>query len=357
MIGLLFTIIWWFGFLLSVGLMLGLYAGVGFIEKYVGVIFLVIGIQHMLILVVLAFFAIIKEREDNIEMGNRVATMGYLHTLIGTSVALIMTSKFGGMEMIEHIDSIIAPIGSALITSIIGWAFGKEMERERYRYKLSSSEESEKSLEFLAQKVVRSANLIEASSQKWVETIDRSSEQLALSTKSLDETISSANRLSTESIETLSQSFKELYLKMQKNLDLMTQTLESDLTNSSKATQKIIAQANDSFKEQFERIEREVAMVERGFDSSSKEANRVFKNSIETFDNGLSKMNLLAKEWDRNLKTMKKFSTHSESALESLTEHSQKVVNEFVSVAKSLPSAGKILNEVDEFLAKIKKEK
>ncbi len=337
--------------------MLGLYLGVGFIEKYVDILFLAVGIQHMLILVVLGFLAIFKERDDNIEVGNRVATMGYLHTLIGTSVALIMTSKFGGAEMIEHIDDIIAPIGSALITSIIGWAFGKEMERERYRYKLESVEQSDNALEFLAQKVKKSALLIEKSSQQWVENMEYSSAQLTASSEKLERTISSSNQMAEQSMEELTKSFKKLYEEMHHNLNAMSSSIERDLQSSSDETQRVISGYTEQFKRQFEQLERELGLIDRNFDATLKDANKVFKKSIETFDTGLSQMNQIAKEWDRHLRGMKKFSTHSESALESLTEQSQKMIDEFSSVAKSIPSASKVITDIDDFLSKLKRDR
>ncbi len=317
MIRLLFSAIWWFGFVVAIGLMLGLYLGVAFIERYVDILFLAVGIQHMIILVLLGFFAIIKERDDNIEVGNRVATMGYLHTLIGTSVALIMTSKYGGSEMIEHIDSIIAPIGSALITSIIGWAFGKEMERERYRYKLESAEKSNNALEFLAKRVERSAQLIEQSSIKWVESMEYSTTQLTNSAKKLENTVETVAKGAYRDIEALSKSFTELH----------------------------------------EEMERALRLMEKNFEHSLEDANRVFKRSVDTFDTGLSQMNQIAKEWDRHLRSMKKFSNHSESALENLTEQSQKVIDEFAHVAKSIPSASAVISEIDDFLAKLRRDR
>lgn len=346
MIKMLFSIIWWFGFVVAIGLMLGLYAGVEFIEEYVATLFLAIGIQHMVLLVVLGFLSIIQEKDDNIEVGNRVSTMGYLHTLIGTSVALIMTSKFGGAEMIEHIDTIIAPIGSALITSIIGWAFGKEMERERYRYKLSSTEESDHALEFLAQKVTNAGLKIEQSSNRWVENIEKSTNQLVSSSKKLEETIQSAEQTSQKSIEELSQLFHTLY-----------ETIERDLQSVSSESQHIISTSTQQFKEQFEQIDRQISSVEKNFEYSSKDANRVFKKTIETFDTSLVQMNIIAKEWDKHIRNMKKFSTHSDSALDNLSEQSQKVIDELSHVAHNLPNAGKILSDIDGFLAKMKRER
>jgi archaellum component FlaC len=343
---MLFSVVWWLGFVIAVGLMLGLYANIAFIERYVGVLFLAVGIQHMVLLVILGFLSIVQERDDNIEVGNRVSTMGYLHTLIGTSVALIMTSKFGGAEMIAHIDAIIAPIGSALITSIIGWAFGKEMERERYRFKLSSTEESDNALEFLAQKVTNAGLKIEKSSNLWVENIEKSTNQLISSSKRLEETIRDAEQTSQKSIQELSQLFSTLY-----------ETIERDLQSVSSESQHIIATSTQQFKTQFDQIERQINSVEKNFEYSSKDANRVYKKTIETFDMSLVQMNVIAKEWEKHIRNMKKFSTHSDSALDNLTEQSQKVIDELSQVAHSLPSAGKILSDIDSFLAKIKKER
>ena len=248
--------------------------------------------------------------------------------------------------MIAHIDTIIAPIGSALITSIIGCAFGKEMERERYRFKLSSTEESDNALEFLAQKVTNAGLKIEKSSNLWVENIEKSTNQLISSSKKLEETIASAEQTSQKSIQELSQLFTTLY-----------ETIERDLQSVSSESQHIIATSTQQFKTQFDQIERQINSVEKNFEYSSKDANRVYKKTIETFDMSLVQMNVIAKEWEKHIRNMKKFSTHSDSALDNLTEQSQKVIDELSHVAHSLPSAGKILSDIDSFLAKIKKER
>jgi methyl-accepting chemotaxis protein len=268
----------------------------------------------MIVLVILGFFAI-REKEDNIEIGNRVATMGYLHTLIGTSVALIMTAHYGS-EVIEHVESIIAPIGSSLITSIIGWAFGKEMERDKYRFKLSAEEETSNALEFLAQKVLYSAQIIEESSKAWGETINAS-------TKEIHDT---------------------------------TQLLENELKRTSEYSQKIITDSLTILQEQFEQIEQSSQLMKNQFDRTSSDAGKVFRASVDTFDTGLSQMNDIAKEWDKHLKTMKRFSTHSESAMEQLSHTSQKVIDEISTIAHSLPKAGKMISDLDDFIAKLKEK-
>jgi type I site-specific restriction endonuclease len=67
-------------------------------------------------------------------------------------------------------------------------------------------------------------------------------------------------------------------------------------------------------------------------------------------------MGEIAKEWDKHIKTMKRFSTHSESAMEQFTLTSQKVINEISTIAHSLPNAGKMISDLDDFIAKLKEK-
>jgi hypothetical protein len=353
MIKMLFSAIWWFGFAIAIGLMIGLYADVAFIQDNAGGLFLLVGVQHMLVLVVLGFFAI-REKADNIEVGNRIATMGYLHTLIGTSVALILTAKYGS-EVIEHVENIIAPIGSSLLTSIIGWAFGKEMERDKYRLRIASEEETNNALEFLAQKVSNSAVLIEKSSRLWAETIDKSTHQVKNTSQQLEISLKESVQRSQEMSELLSQSFENTYKQMEQNLKGISIVMERDLTNTSDYSQKIIRDSLLILEEQFKQIEQSTQVMKNQFERNATDADKVFRTSIDTFDNGLNKMGEIAKEWDKHLKNMKRFSTHSESAIEQLTYTSQKVIDEISTIAHTLPKAGDMLSSLDDFISNLKK--
>jgi len=321
MIKMLFSTLWWFGFVIAIALMIGLYFEVEFIQTHVGGLFLLVGVQHMVILVILGFFAI-REKEDNIEIGNRVATMGYLHTLIGTSVALIMTAHYGS-DVIEHVESIIAPIGSSLITSIIGWAFGKEMERDKYRFKLTAEEETSNALEYLAKKVIYSA-----------QTIEKSSNMIAESSKLWQDTVDNST----------------------KEINQTAKVLEDELKRSSEYSQKVMVESLSMLTKQFDEIEKSSQLMKNHFERTSTDAGKVFRASVDTFDNGLTQMNDIAKEWDKHLKTMKRFSTHSESAMEQLTHTSQKVIDEISTIAHSLPKAGKMISDLDDFIAKLKEK-
>lgn len=350
---LVFSLIWWLGFAITVGLMLGLYFDVGIIERHVASLFLIIGIQHMVVLVILGFLAIKIDNDDNVEVGSRVATMGYLHTLIGTSVALIMTAKFGA-DMIEHINTIISPIGSALITSIIGWAFGKEMERDRYRYKLEKTEKAENAMEFLSDKLITVAHQIEQSSQAWNKNIEQGVTQLVSTTQELNTQMNLSVHNSQEVMDGLTKSFSNLHQQMQTNLEEMNQLITKDLEKASKVSKATIEESMRTFQLQFELLEKSISSMEKNFSQSSKDADRVFKNSIDTFEKSLDQMGSISKEWDRHIKSMKRFSTHSESALDQFTYSSQKVIDEISTVANNIPKAGKMIDEIDTFISKTK---
>ena len=354
MIKMLFSVIWWFGFAIAIILMIGLYADVDFIRDNAGGLFLLVGMQHMLVLVVLGFFAI-REKADNVEVGNRIATMGYLHTLIGTSVALILTAKYGS-AVIEHVENIIAPIGSSLLTSIIGWAFGKEMERDKYRLRIESEEKTNNALEFLAQKVTNSALLIEKSSLLWAETIDKSTHQVQNTSQQLEITLKESVQRSQEMSELLSQSFENIYKQMEQNLEGISTVMERDLKNTSDYSQKVIKDSLVILEEQFKQIEQSTQLMKNQFARNATDADKVFRTSIDTFDNGLNKMGDIAKEWDKHLKNMKRFSTHSESAIDQLTHTSQKVIDEISTIAHTLPKAGEMLSTLDDFISNLKKK-
>ena len=128
-----FDWIWWIGFFIAIVSAILLTTNdefITFITAHQSII-LLFGIGHMLILTLFGMLAI-KNKASNLDVGSRISTMGYLHTLIGTTVALILVSSNnseGSADILKQMDLIITPIGSALITSIIGWAVGTEMER------------------------------------------------------------------------------------------------------------------------------------------------------------------------------------------------------------------------------------
>lgn len=82
---------------------------------------LVLSVFHMVVLVLTGLLLV--ERPHKSIAGLKIQTAGYLHTLIGFSAALftLKHAEFG-LDMLPS-------LGSALVTSIIGWFLGGEIER------------------------------------------------------------------------------------------------------------------------------------------------------------------------------------------------------------------------------------
>ena len=74
---------------------------------------------HMLVLIAAGFVI----ARDKALAGSRVQTAGYLHTLIGFSVAMAHVSVTQDFSA----GQVMVPLSAALITSILGWLFGGEI--------------------------------------------------------------------------------------------------------------------------------------------------------------------------------------------------------------------------------------
>ena len=88
------------------------------------------GIGHLFLLVYLGYK--IKMPSERMYAGERIQTAGYLHTLMGFSVALILLGT-GSIDVaqLDNLQKLLLPMGSALLTSIIGWLFGSEIAGEK----------------------------------------------------------------------------------------------------------------------------------------------------------------------------------------------------------------------------------
>ena len=81
---------------------------------------LAFSLGHMVILVALGFMLL---SPFHTLAGDKIQTAGYLHTLIGFTAALVRLDPDS-----FNLISILVPLASALMTSIIGWFLGGEIE-------------------------------------------------------------------------------------------------------------------------------------------------------------------------------------------------------------------------------------
>jgi len=128
----LFKYLYWAGLLSVIGLT--------FAEPWLGLFSLLAGedwtlpllIASVTHVVVLAVVGGLLRREGKralfVHAGEQVQTAGYLHTLIGFGAALLVfepgsTTRPGDLQLTQ----VLHPIGSALLTSILGWFLGGEI--------------------------------------------------------------------------------------------------------------------------------------------------------------------------------------------------------------------------------------
>ena len=118
-----FDIWMWLGLSMALGIALMPIIGI----KWMPDLLLGLSLSHIISLSIIAWIKVFVEKIDNVDIGNRLATTGYVHTLIGTCAALIAVADFDGSNM-SDIQQMIKPIGAALGTSIIGWWMGNEIQ-------------------------------------------------------------------------------------------------------------------------------------------------------------------------------------------------------------------------------------
>ena len=84
-----------------------------------------LGIGHMFVLIGLGMFGV--QQGEKVVAGAKIQTAGYLHTLIGFTAAMMSITT--NPQDIEHFSMLplLVPLGSALLTSILGWFAGGEI--------------------------------------------------------------------------------------------------------------------------------------------------------------------------------------------------------------------------------------
>lgn len=416
----IFSITWWFGFVLAVLLMITLYFKVSFIYSLGEDIFLIVGLSHMFLLILTGFYSIYSEDViDNIEVSSRISTMGYLHTLIGTSVALIYMSQTKEAELFESMAKIISPIGSALITSIIGWAFGKEIERDRYRFLTSKEQDIEQSLEYLADKIRVAGLNLEATSLTWQKSINLSISKLLLTIDKFEESITKTNSSLDSSLENSKEFIDSLFKNYNENLQKAVLITEKSFESSSKYSEEFI---ESLFRNSNQKLEESINLTQKSLENSSnyskdfmknifeninekiqeninstqellttnlnyskefieenKRLNENFKENIfsteksmkDTFNISnevieqvsnsmkeiLNQLNIISTEWNNQIKIVQNMSDLTDNQIASFFENSKKVAIEVEQVAKTLPSATNIIKEVDELITLLRSKK
>lgn len=129
-----------------------------------------VGITHMILLSGVGLFLLDESDKPNAK--ERIQTMGYLHTLIGFSAALMKIHQTVGALSLM---SILSPLGSAVWTSIIGWFVGGEMLKKRSTGSMHSVRVE---MEHVEEELRDFASAVHRIHGEYIETIRESSKTL-----------------------------------------------------------------------------------------------------------------------------------------------------------------------------------
>ncbi len=339
MLGTWFDWIWWLGFIIAISSVYFLVTDEYF-KNYIlnhKSIILSYGIFHMVLLTLFGMFAIYN-KADNTDIGHRVSTMGYLHTLIGTSVALILVSSNNSSEskdILNQMDLIIIPIGTALITSIIGWAVGTEMERPIFNTHKDSTLDGP--LGDLASDIDLVGKTLQESTNVWRSSIDSTVQSLADSTKDLELKFERTLMLSSQAIEDNSNKIMGKYLSSFGNLFQQTEqqinTIQDNFDNTSTNAEKVMDNLILGFESIYKQMNDQASEIGVSFNSSSQNATQIMDQLLLGFEAILKQMNNQASEIEKS------FSSSSISAtqvIENLSLSYQELLDQTTNNVKNI---------------------
>lgn len=247
-------------------------------------VLLIVGILHISILVIWG----IKSKSTSFKLfaGERIQTAGYLHTLIGFSVAVTLLGT--GKER----ETWLAPMGSALITSILGWSFGGEIG-----YK------EDNSVDKAIEKIGKAFENLET---KQIKTLDQHLNKLARFYRQ-------QNKISEEKIENLVTKIQE---SNQSIIEVFNQ-LNSIIQEESDTLQQTFRQLNNAIENESESVPQSLRQLSSVIENQSDNLKYTFNQLSSVIeDNSYS--------FSANLKRLE---TESENAVDSMSDTAQSIQN------------------------------
>lgn len=223
----LFNFIYMSGILFGMVIVYGTFQKWSWAIEYSGLKLLTFSTSYILLLCFVAWTMIRKPRGRII--GARVQLAGYLYTLIGFIISVLSmdNSNF-------TIENLIFPLGTALVTSLLGWFFGgllSDADEEQYIKTLGT--ESDR----LAAEFADFASSAEIMHKKYLDTIKGAGEefQMVLETaKVFNELLQPLSEILYELSESrLADSMKELsedFEKLRKNVQKASEAAEGTAT-------------------------------------------------------------------------------------------------------------------------------
>lgn len=225
-------------------------------------------VSHMILLIFLGYRMPVTIRHIP---GERVQTAGYLHTLIGFSTALLNVTS---QDFV--IGDIMGPIGSALLTSILGWFVGGEFSSHKSSEGVLGIKDD---MDKLALEITGFAHAVKSAHSQYISTIHGASDEYK-KLKSKQEEIILSSTKGLEEVESILSRLNITHQSLLKSLDNTSNTLSRSF--------------GDEFKEKSQKVLENVNLCSVAFKDTANEA----KNTSQY----LSESRVLIEELDRLLK-------------------------------------------------------
>ncbi len=247
---------------------------------------LIEGILHILFLSIWGFSS--KSSSFKIFAGERIQTAGYLHTLIGFSVAITLLGT--GSISIEAKETWLAPMGSALVTSILGWLLGGEIA---YKEDDSVDKAIEKIGEAFENLELKQVDVLE----KYLNNLPRFSPQ--------------QNNISDQKIE-------NLVITVQKNNQFIIEMLNQ--------FRLIIKEESETLKQTFHQLNHAMENESESVPQSLKRLNSIIEDQSETLRYTFKQLNSVIEENSQSFSgNLKQLQTESKNAVNSMSDTTKSV--------------------------------
>ncbi|NES18976.1 MAG: hypothetical protein F6K41_08615 [Symploca sp. SIO3E6] len=222
---------------------------------------LIEGICHLAILIYWGYFRI-RDSPGKIYAGERIQTAGYLHTLIGFTLAICLLGT-GAIEINEAEDfsDLLLPMGSALVTSIIGWSLGGEITAEESPSVEGAIRELSKSLQEQTEKLSlytqtinnfenRQIDILSKHQQDFLDFQKRNNELLAEKINNLVTQIGQYNQSILETFQRFDSTLEDESQSLHQTFRRLNSTLEDE----SQSMRQIFSQLNSVIEDESQEI-------------------------------------------------------------------------------------------------------
>lgn len=192
------------------------------------------GIVHMLVLILLGIR--LPPTKRNVA-GDRIQTAGYLYTLIGFSAALLHVAG-RNFELVE----LMSPLGSALVTSILGWFVGGELSSGKNEEGIPALKSE---MSKLAVEIGGFMSNVQRAHTMYIKTIDSAADEYT-KLQAAQEKVISSSLGSLKEAENMLRKVNETSLALSSSLEKATNSLSKSFGEDLlKATGQILHNAKE----------------------------------------------------------------------------------------------------------------